>query len=361
MQQSDFVVMPYFDFLQPAPSVTPQDSGAGSQVVTKRNLNDPGDTRAVPPTASEELRVDDEEEDLYKAEDVDEDENMDVKECEDEAKAVLPGHLSVDDPVKLTLLKLSNFQEDMKNNHPNVKVQIGPSGVHIVGASRQMLEQVKRSISDCLSEMAEARFTLDLEKAEFLSRDDVKERLQRAMRDSGWPTTYAVSDGRVNVTSLCQDSAMRACGFLRAQPCHFSMQVDPQHAGLSCCREWTDFLQALGLAAVTSWQPDGTLAVLTLKGLEDEKRAAIQKFLAAPIERETLLPMEVGKLKYLQIHHHQLLAEMDQVSIYPLESDKGCGLKVGGTSSLLSFFTVGSDCSSVFVTSQPEDQRVAQA
>lgn len=357
MQQSDLVVMPYFDFLQPAPSLVPRDSAVGSQVATKRNLKDPGDARAIPAPASAELMVDDEEEDLYKAEGVDEDEDMDVNELED----ALPGHLSVDDPVKRTLLKLSNFQEDTEKNNPNVKVQIGQSGVHVVGADRQTLERIKRSVLDCLSKVAEARFTLAPEEAEFLSRDDVKERLQGAMTESGWPATYSVSDGQVAVTSLSQDSAKRACGFLKSQPGRFSMQVDPQHAGLSCCREWTDFLQALGLAAVTSWRPDGTLEVLTLKGLEVEKKTAIQEFLAAPIERETFLPMELGKLKYLQIHRHQLLADMDQVSIYPLESDKICGLKVGGTSTSSSFFAVGRDRSSVFVCSQPGDQRIAQA
>lgn len=347
MQQSDLVVMPYFDFLQPAVRLTPQGSGVGSQVATERNLNDPGDSRAVPAAASKELMVDDEEEDLYKAEGVDEDEDMDVNEHKDETEDALPGHLSVDDPVKLTLLKLSDFQEDTEKNNPNVKVQIGQSGVHIVGADRQRLERIKRSVLDCLSKMAEVHSTLEPEKAEFLSRDDVKERLQQAMRESGWPATYAVSDDHVAVTSLSQDSAKQACGFLKSQPRCFSMQVDPQHAGLSCCREWTDFLQPLGLAAVRSWSPDGTLEVLTLKGLEVEKRAAIQKFLATPIERETFLPMELGKLKYLQIHRHQLLAEMDQVSIYPLESDKICGLKVGGTSTSLSIFRsrVGSQLS----------------
>lgn len=279
----------------------------------------------------------DDEEDLYEAEDADQAEDMEVNE--DTTEEVLPLHLPVDDPVKLNLLKLSNFQEDTEKNNPNVKVQIGPSGVHVVGVDRQTLEWVKRSVSDCLSNMAEAGFSLEPEEAEFLSREDVKERLQRVMRESGWPATYAVSDGHVALTALSQDSARQACDFLKSQPRHFGMQVDPQHMGLSCCREWSDFLQALGLVAVTSWRPEGTLDVLTLDGLEVEKGAAIHEFLAAPIERETFLPMELGKLKYLQTHCHQLLAEMDQVSIYPLESDEVCGLKVGGM--LPSFHAVG--------------------
>lgn len=332
MQDSDLVVLPYFDFLQPTPTLTPQDSGAGSQDVNERHLNYPGDACAIPPTSSDELMVDEQDEDLYGAED--EAEDMDVNEPVVETQDVLPGHISIEDPVKLALLKLSSFQEDTERNNPNVKVQIGQSGVHIVGSSRQTLEGVKRSLSDCLGKMAEARFTLEPEKLEFLSREDVKEHLLRALSDSGWPATYVLSDGHIQVTSLSQDSAKQACGFLKSQLRNFSMQVDPHHSGLSCCREWTDFLQTLGLVAVTSWQPDGTLDVLTLDGQEDKKRGALLEFLAAPIERETFLAMELGKLKYLQIYRHQLLAEMAQVSIDPLESDEVCGLKVGGTLSV---------------------------
>lgn len=329
MQQSDLVVMPYFDFVQPAPRLTPRDSGVTSQVAAESNFSFQGDTAAVPLAVFEELMMTEEEEeaDLYEVEYVDPAEDMEVNK--DETKEVLPEHHSIDDMVKLNLLKLSNFQEDMEKNNPNVKVQIGPSGVHVVGADRQTMEWVKRRLSDCLGNMAEAKFSLEPEKAEFLSREDVKERLQRVMRESGWPASYVVSDSSVTVMSLSQDSARQACGFLKTQPRHFSMQVDPQHTGLSCCREWTDFLQALGLVAVTSWRSEGTLDLLTLDGLEVEKTTAVREFLAAPIERETFLPMELGKLKYLQIHCHQLLADMDQVSIYPLESDKVCGLKVG--------------------------------
>lgn len=321
IQQSDLVVMPYFDFVQPAASPTPQDPGVTSQDATKGDLTFQGHTV---PAAEEEQE---EEVDLYESEDLDKAEDMEVNE--EETEEVLPAHFPIDDPAKLNLFKLSNFQEDTERKFPNVKVQVGPSGVHIVGSDRHTIEAVKRCVSDCLSNMAEAGFSLEQEKAELLSREDVKERLQRVMRESGWPSLYAVSGANVTVTSMTQDSAKQARRFLESQPRRFSIQVDPQHTGLSCCREWTQFLRELGLVAVTSWRPEGTLDLLTLDGLEAEKAAAIREFLAAPIERETFLPMELGKLKYLQIHRHQLLAEMDQVSIYPLESDKVCGLKVG--------------------------------
>uniref|UniRef100_A0A8C4H1K1 Poly(ADP-ribose) polymerase family member 10 n=1 Tax=Dicentrarchus labrax TaxID=13489 RepID=A0A8C4H1K1_DICLA len=74
----------------------------------------------------------------------------------------------------------------------------------------------------------------------------------------------------------------------------------------------------------------GNIDVLTLKGMETEKQTAILEFLSKPIERETVLSMEPGMLKYIQIHCHQLLADMHQVSIFPLEAEDVCGLKIHG-------------------------------
>ena len=44
--------------------------------------------------------------------------------------------------------------------------------------------------------------------------------------------------------------------------------------------------------------------------------------------------MDPGMLKYMQIHCHQLLVDMDQVSIFPLEAEDASGLKVCGASVL---------------------------
>uniref|UniRef100_A0A3Q3L7J4 Poly [ADP-ribose] polymerase n=1 Tax=Labrus bergylta TaxID=56723 RepID=A0A3Q3L7J4_9LABR len=70
--------------------------------------------------------------------------------------------------------------------------------------------------------------------------------------------------------------------------------------------------------------------VLTLKEMESEKQTAIIGFLTTPIERETIIPMEPDMLKYIQNHCHQLMADMDQVSIFPLEAEDVCGLKIHG-------------------------------
>lgn len=326
---SDLVVMPHFDFLQPTQSVTLQESGAESQDMTEGNSEDLSNAQTIPPTVFDADSQSSSERASELPTTLEAEEELIVDETEDED--TLPGHLSISDPVKLALFKLSTFQTDIDKTNPNIQVQIEDSGVTITGTDRQTREQVEHSILDYFSKMVEAHFTLEPEKAEFLSRKDVKERLQQTMSESGSPAMYTVLDSNVTVTALSQDSANQACSFLKSQPHHFSMQVDLQYVGLMCCREWTDFLQALGFSSVKFSQLDGTVDVLTLKGMESDKKTAILEFLATPIERETLIAMEPGNLKYLQIHRHQLLADMDEVSIYPLETDDVCGLKVGDT------------------------------
>uniref|UniRef100_A0A3B5L1A5 Poly [ADP-ribose] polymerase n=1 Tax=Xiphophorus couchianus TaxID=32473 RepID=A0A3B5L1A5_9TELE len=111
---------------------------------------------------------------------------------------------------------------------------------------------------------------------------------------------------------------------------HSSQDVplESEQEALLCCKEWSDFLQTLGFTSTKSPQRPSSIDVLTLKGMENDKQAAIVLFLTTPIEREALLIMEPGMLKYVQIHCHQLLADMDQVSIFPLEGEENCGLKV---------------------------------
>uniref|UniRef100_A0A3Q2UJS5 Poly [ADP-ribose] polymerase n=1 Tax=Fundulus heteroclitus TaxID=8078 RepID=A0A3Q2UJS5_FUNHE len=174
--------------------------------------------------------------------------------------------------------------------------------------------------------MVESQLTVDPEVAQFLERKDVKNQLLHTMTRRGMQALYTVSESTVRVTSTGQSSADQAGSFLKAQVGQFSLPLESEQESLLCCREWDVFLQALGFTAAKAHA--GNVDVLTLKGMEEEKQTAILQFLTTPIERETLLPMEPGMLKYIQTHCHQLLADMDQVSIFPLEAEDNCGLKV---------------------------------
>ncbi|XP_034748124.1 protein mono-ADP-ribosyltransferase PARP10 [Etheostoma cragini] len=328
---ADLVVTPYLDCLQPPERLTSQDSGIGSQDNTERNLEDiemqtsppvavqansrSSSSMALKPLAAEVAVEEEEEEEV-------------MDQTEDDG--TLLSHIAIADPVKLALFQLSPFWKDIEKAHPNFTIQIKDNGVHIAGTYRQEVEQIKHAILDCFGKMAETHFTLEPEKAQFLAREDVKKRLLQIMDQTGSPAMYTVSDCNVKVTSLSQDSINQANSFLKSQLSHFSIQVDTEYECMLYCREWSEFLQALSFCSVKVSEEGGKIDVFTLEGMENEKQAAIMEFLTTPIERETVISMEPGMLKYIQIHCHQLLADMAQVSIYPLEAGDVCGLKIHG-------------------------------
>ncbi|GAA6226962.1 poly [ADP-ribose] polymerase 10 [Lates japonicus] len=332
LEGADLVVKPYFDFLQPTEEVTSQNSER--QDTTERNSEELSDIQMQisPPVVvnASSLSSCQMTSEPAAARVVVEKATEEVMENQTVDTDTLSHHIAIADPVKLALFQRSPLPQNIKKAHPDFTIQIKDDGVHIVGTGRQKLEQIKHTVSDFLSDMAETTFTLEPEKAQFLARKDVKERLLQTMNQTGSPTMYSVSDSKVLVTSLSQNSAQQACSFLKSQLCHFRVPLDTEYEGMLYCREWSEFLQALGFSSVKVSERGGNIDVLTLKGMESEKQAAILQFLTTPIERETVIAMEPGMLKYIQIHCHQLLADMDQVSIFPLEAEDVCGLKIHG-------------------------------
>ncbi|XP_034561260.1 protein mono-ADP-ribosyltransferase PARP10 [Notolabrus celidotus] len=330
---ADLVVRPYFDFLQPDQSLTSQDSAAGGGGTTEGSNEDLTETpmqtspsvdvstnsQTPSQTAPEPLPA-------HMAEEENAVEVMEEQSPEEEA---LPSHVAVADPIKLSLFRLSTFKEDIEKAYPDFTIQIKDNGVYITGSDRQKMEQIRNTILDSFAKIAECHLILELEMAHFLAREDVREHLLHAMNQMGLSSMYTVSGCNVVVTSLSQQSANQACSFLKSQLCHFSIPMVAEYECMLYCREWTEFMQALSFSSVKVSER-GNIDVLTLKDMESEKQVAIQEFLSTPIERETVIPMEPGMLKYIQNHCHQLLADMDQVSIFPLEADDACGLKIHG-------------------------------
>ncbi|XP_010739267.3 uncharacterized protein parp10 isoform X1 [Larimichthys crocea] len=333
LEGADLVVKPYFDFLQPAQSLTSQASAAGGQDVNETISEDLSDMQmqTSPPmlvransqpysqTALEPLAA---RETAEAAEE--------VMEAQTEDEVALPSHIAIADVGKLALFELSTFQRDIEKAHPNITIQIKDNGVHIAGTNRQTFEQIEHSILDYFGKMTETSFTLEPEKAEFFARKDVKQRLIQTLNQTGTPAVYTVSDCNIVVTSLSQNSAKQACSFLKSQLGHISIPVDTEYEGIFYCREWSEFLKTLSFSSAKVPERGGNIDLLTLKGMENEKQAAILEFLTTPIERETVISMVPDMLKYIQIHCHQLLADMDQVSIFPLEAGDVCGLKIHG-------------------------------
>ncbi|KAG7249746.1 hypothetical protein CRUP_023899 [Coryphaenoides rupestris] len=92
-------------------------------------------------------------------------------------------------------------------------------------------------------------------------------------------------------------------------------------------QEWSAFLQTLGSCSARVSEDGANVAVVTLRGLENEMRGKVIEFLLTPIEQEKFIAMELGMLNYVQMYFHQLMADMNQVVIIPVQGTEICGLR----------------------------------
>ncbi|KAG9355470.1 hypothetical protein JZ751_000308 [Albula glossodonta] len=234
--------------------------------------------------------------------------------------------ISLPDPQKLSLYKSSQLFQNLQKSHPNFDIRITGRTIEISGPSQLGVEQLKSQILESFSEIAQAHLTFNEGKARFLDREEVKDRLLQSLKQQGLPSNYTVTDCVVTVTSSSLNSVNEACRCIKSLISEFDIEVTPEFECMLYCKQWSEFLDTLGFCSVSNRRDK--IEVMTLAGMEDEKKVKIIEFLSTPIQVETVITMEPGMLKYIQIHCHQLLADMDSVSIFPLEAEDVTGFKV---------------------------------
>ncbi|XP_030203508.1 uncharacterized protein parp10 [Gadus morhua] len=247
---------------------------------------------------------------------------------------VMPDTHSVDitiqDSVKLQLFQLSTLPQDIHQTHRNVNTQVVDDTVHLTGPDKQELQRLKTTIVDLLAGMAQSTSTLDVEMAKFLENDDVREKLLQTFSQLGITAIYTVLDKVIVVTALSQEMATQGCVSLTSQLCTICIPVQKEYECMLYSEEWAAFLRTLGLCSARVSEDGASVDLWTLKGLEDEKRSKVTEFLLTPIEQEKFIGMEPGMLKYVQMYFHQLMAEMNQVVILPIDGKELCGLRIQG-------------------------------
>ncbi|XP_072303832.1 protein mono-ADP-ribosyltransferase PARP10 isoform X2 [Eucyclogobius newberryi] len=338
LEGAELVLKPYFDFLQPKEAVPPPplllpspqpDPPPSIHVITYQTSVEPDNSpMQITPTIAPSLANANSPPPVSLTPVPPADFVEVMEDSQPEEVQITTEIIPITDSPKLSLFQKSALQQEIEKSHPNYKITFDSKGVSIAGPQGTEMDQVKCTLMEFFCKITEITFTVEQEKAQFLAQTDVKERLAQMIDQSGELTLYTLSDCNVVVTSVNEDTAKRASSLLKSQMCSFSMQVDPNYESMLYCREWTEFCQALGCAIVS--ECGRNLDVVTLAGMENEKRVAILTFLTTPIERETFIRMEPGRLKYIQVHSHQLLADMTEVSIFPVESQDVCGLKIHG-------------------------------
>ncbi|XP_051728439.1 protein mono-ADP-ribosyltransferase PARP10 isoform X2 [Ctenopharyngodon idella] len=238
--------------------------------------------------------------------------------------------ISVPDVTKHQLLSLSNLPENLTKAHPKFDVSLAKDGVQIKGPDQIEVERLKNKILEFLTGVVQDHLTYDKLKAEFLTREDVKKRLNLSLKDL--PSIYSVSDCMVIVTSSSRSAVKQAQDLIESQIAEFTVPMAKEYESVLFSNDWSDFLVSLDFCCAKVSDTDGVITVVTLTGMEKDKKEKIVEFLSTPHQKEIVLSMEPGMLKFLQLHHQGLLADMGEVILFPLET--GDGLSIQGDSNV---------------------------
>ncbi|XP_016086804.1 poly [ADP-ribose] polymerase 10-like [Sinocyclocheilus grahami] len=345
LEGTDLVVEPYFDFLHDRSSVSAQDEqgtlvdGNQSQTVS------PQSPSASVPEAS--IRLGHDAATSLVSTTASAPEPSIQKEC--------VSFVSVLDATKHHLLSLSNLLETFKKDHPKFDVSLLKDGVQVKGPDQIEVERLKNEVLQFLTGVVEDHLTHDKLKAEFLGREDVKKRLNLSLKSV--PSTYSVSGCTVTVTSTSRSAVRQARDLIESQISEFTVPIAKECESVLCSQEWSDFLASLDFCSAKLSDAGGAITALTLTGMEKDNQEQMVVFLSTPHQKEIVLSMEPGMLKFLQLHHQGLLADMGEVILFPLET--GDGLSIQGESNVcqsaaeLLSAIIGSIFTKTIVVTQP--------
>ncbi|MGH0138835.1 UNVERIFIED_CONTAM: hypothetical protein FKN15_045566 [Acipenser sinensis] len=317
---SNLSLRPYFDFLLPGkypPSPSTPNGTEEGHGDSAGHVDSTGHADSTGDLYTDTLRCDTTREELTDS----------TREMYPDSPKLYSSNILLDDPVKLNLLQCSHLLQELQQGHQDFGIQIVGNVVQISGPNQLTSEQLKIRILEVLSGIAQAHLPFSTEKATFLSWSEVQESLQKSLEQEGMLATYTASDCTVTVTALTIDMVKQASSLVKALVCDFTMPIATEYECMLFSDEWPKFLSSLSLCSAKVSDRGDEINVVTLRGQEEETRSKIEFFLSNPIQQESVITMEPGMLKYLQTHCHMLLADMNQVTIFPLDGEDITGLR----------------------------------
>lgn len=321
LKDTDLVVEPYFDFLhgmEDQSSMSAQDG----QGTSKDGMNQGDVVSSQSPTVSDPTANTASGHGAALTENIASLANKTTASAtEPSVQKECVSFISVADATKHQLLSLSKLPEKLTKTHPKFDVSLAKDGVQIKGPDQIEVETLKSKVLEFLTGVAQDHLTYDKLKAEFLTREDVKKRLNLSLKDL--PSIYSVSDCMVTVTSSSRSAVKQARDLIESQIAEFTVPMAKEYESVLFSNEWSDFLVSLDFCCAKVSDTGGMITAVTLTGMEKDKQEKIVEFLSTPHQKEVVLSMEPGMLKFLQLHHQSLLADMGEVILFPLETGDG--------------------------------------
>ncbi|KAM9165497.1 protein mono-ADP-ribosyltransferase PARP10 isoform 2-T3 [Pangshura tecta] len=238
--------------------------------------------------------------------------------------------VSLEDAAKRQLLESSRALPELQAAFPELTLRLEENGACISGGDAAQRQQLQERLLDTLQGMAQELLPLPAQTLSFLQRGDVREEVERLLASQGLPACYTASGSALRVTALSPVAARQASSSLSAALSPFCLAVSAQHRHALGSPRWEQLQASLRCCTVCLAPGGEHLQALTLHGLEQENREKLQGFLQDAALDESLVAMEPGMLRYLQLYYQELLAGIAEVTLLPLEDTDVTGFRLSG-------------------------------
>lgn len=235
-------------------------------------------------------------------------------------------HVSIPEPAKRELLALSDLPGRLKQSHPSYEITVTQNGLEVKGPAQDEAEKLKSKLLEFLNGVSQLQVSVSALQAGFLQRQDVRDKLTDRLKTQRLPCSYTVAGGFLIMSSTSMQTVKQACEVITGEISEFVLPLETEQQAVIFSEEWRSFLLSLDACSSEASAEGNAVSIVTLKDTEQEVKENILQFLSTPIQKEMVLSMQPAMLIYIQLHHQQLLMDMAEVIIFPL--DTGDGLSV---------------------------------
>ncbi|XP_043923651.1 protein mono-ADP-ribosyltransferase PARP10 [Protopterus annectens] len=252
------------------------------------------------------------------------------EEMDTEGAEVPPCTVTIHDTVKMKLLQTSSLLKELQESYPQLLIQPSESRIKICGPNLLQNEQAKNKILEFLSNVTQSHIPFDTDTLTFLQRVDVQQYVENVFVQKRLAVSCSVSDYVLTLNALSLDAVREASSLLKGMLCRFSFTISDDQLYILNSSEWKELMSSLKFCATAISQADGQLHVIMLKDFRVENEKRLLDFLQTNTPRESVITMEAGMLCFLQEYYHDVLADLGQVSVLPLEGKDVTGFKISG-------------------------------
>ncbi|KAG2465163.1 PAR10 polymerase, partial [Polypterus senegalus] len=149
--------------------------------------------------------------------------------------------ISLSDSDKVTLLQCSNVIQQICEKCSEISIKITENEIAICGPNTAIVERQVSNIMQFMTTLAQTQFSLDADKAAFLSNLTVKESILETLKKEHLSAIYSVSDSTIVVTALSGDMVKAACDVIGSSVCKFTIPIEADFKDVFL-QEWPNLL-----------------------------------------------------------------------------------------------------------------------